>query len=609
MSSSRCRSRSDRSSRTAAALRARGLAAGIVASIALTAWPLGAAENENAARRVLIVGSFGNRFAPFDAFTASLRGEIARQWPGPVEFLEVPLEMARYAQPAEEGPFAEYLAALLRNRRPDLAITVGGSAAQFALRHREPTFADAPLLITGLDARRVRDVPDFPNQAVVAVHLELVSSIESILHLLPGTNRIAVVVGDSPLERFWRVQAEREFAVFQGRVEFQWLNRLSLQQMRDAVAALPPNSAVLFGILNVDAAGIAHEENEALATIRSASSAPVFGLFESELGKGIVGGPLVDFDREGRRSAAVALAILRGAVPSRVPVGPVEPLRSAYDWRELRRWGIDEHRLPDGSEIRYRPPSLWQAYRRPVFFGSAVLVVEALLIMALLAQRAHRRRAEERVRALNRRLITAQEDERKSLARELHDDLSQRLARLSIDAAGLEKASGPSQSGATEIRGELSRMSEDVHRLAYQLHPSTLDDLGLTEALRIECDRVARLESVPVRLQAPEESPPVSRDAALGLFRIAQEALRNAVRHAGARGVDLTLEPAAAGVRLSIRDDGSGFDPGAERGRPSLGLASMRERADLFGGSLEVRSAPGRGTTVEVWAPAPGGAS
>ncbi len=579
--------------------------AALVATVVLTAAPVGAAENETAPRRVLIVSSFGNRFAPFGAFTASMRSEIALKWPGPVEFLEVPLEMARFAQPAEEGPFADYLVALLGSRRVDLAVTVGGAAAQFALRHRDPIFTAAPLLITGLDARRVRDVPESPNQAVVAIHLELVSAIESILDLLPGTARIAVVIGDSPLERFWRVQAEREFAAFAGRVEFQWLDRLPLPAMRRAVAALPAKSAVLFGLLNVDAAGVGHEEHEGLAAIRSASSAPVFGLFQSELGRGIVGGPLVDIDGEGRRGAAVALSILAGEAPSRAPVGPVEPLRNVYDWRELRRWRIDERRLPKGSEIRYRPPSLWEAYRRPVLIGSAVLAVETFLLLALLAQRARRRRAEERVRALNRRLITAQEDERKSIARELHDDLSQRLARLSIDAAQLERRSSSADGagGAAEMRGELSRISEDVHRLAYQLHPSTLDDLGLTEALRIECDRLASLESLPVRLQAPESIAGLSRDAALGLFRIAQEALRNAARHAGASAVDLAMEPEAGGVRLSIRDDGAGFDPLAERARPGLGLASMRERAELLGGRIDIRSAPGRGTTIEVWAP------
>ncbi len=564
---------------------------------------LAAADTE--VRRILLVSTFGNRFAPWDGFTASIRTEIARRWPGPVEFLETPLELARFAQPGEEGPFVDYLRALVRDRQLDLVISVGAPAASFVARNRFSLFESVPVLATGLDVRRLGEMPPSPIQVIVPIHIDPPGIVENILRLLPGTNRVAMVIGNSPLERFWRVQAEREFARFAGRVEFQWLDTLPLEGMRRAVAALPPRSAVFYGTLNVDAAGVPYEEHEGLAAIRAASNSPVFGIFETQLGRGIVGGPLVDIDREARRSAGVALALLRGEPPAEIAIPPVEPFRDLYDWRELHRWSIDERRLPPGSEVRNRPPSLWAAYRRQALTGVAVVAVETLLIAGLLAQRRRRQGAEERVRALNRLLITAQEDERKSIARELHDDLSQRLARLSIDAAQLERHSSSRDEAGTaaEMRGELTKISEDVHRLAYHLHPSTLDDLGLTEALRIECERLESLESLPVRLHAPESVPDLSRDAALGLFRIAQEALRNAARHARASAVDLVLEAESGGVRLSIRDDGEGFDPLAERLRPGLGLASMRERAELLGGRIGIRSAAGRGTTIEVWAP------
>ena len=289
---------------------------------------------------------------------------------------------------------------------------------------------------------------------------------------------------------------------------------------------------------------------------------------------------------------------------------PAQPERYTYDWRELHRWKIPERRLPPGSDVRFRPPSLWEAYRRPFLAGLAVLGLQALLIAGLLAQRAHRHRAEEQVRALNRRLLTAQEDERKVLARELHDDFSQRLARLSIDAARLEYAAAVPLDGARHapMREELARLSEDVHTLAYQLHPSTLDDLGLAEALRIECDHFSRLESVPIRLDLGETPPEPPRDAALCLFRVAQEGLRNVKRHARASAVDLTCRAEGGGTRMTLRDDGAGFDTTQTR-RPSLGLAGMRERAALVGGSVEIRSAPGRGTTIAVWVPGGSGAS
>ena len=292
----------------------------------------------------------------------------------------------------------------------------------------------------------------------------------------------------------------------------------------------------------------------------------MFGGFESQLGHGVVGGPLLSIAAEGRRSAAVALRILGGESVERLAVPPAQPERYIYDWRELHRWNIPERRLPPGSDVRFRPPSLWEAYRRPLVAGLLLVGLEALLIGALLAQRARRHRAEEQVRALNRRLLTAQEDERKVLARELHDDFSQRLARLSIDAARLDDAAAIPLDGARHapMREELARLSEDVHALAYQLHPSTLDDLGLIEALKIEADHFSRLESIPVRLDLGQPPPEPSREAALCLFRVAQEGLRNVKRHARARTVDLACAADGRGTRMILRDDGAGFDPVAD---------------------------------------------
>jgi signal transduction histidine kinase len=156
------------------------------------------------------------------------------------------------------------------------------------------------------------------------------------------------------------------------------------------------------------------------------------------------------------------------------------------------------------------------------------------------------------------------------------------------------------------MREELARLSEDVHALAYQLHPSTLDDLGLIEALKIEADHFSRLESIPVRLDLGEPPPEPSREAALCLFRVAQEGLRNVKRHARARAVDLACAADGRGTRMILRDDGAGFDPAQTR-RPSLGLAGMRERAALVGGRIEIQSAPGRGTTIVAWVPDDGG--
>jgi len=201
------------------------------------------------------------------------------------------------------------------------------------------------------------------------------------------------------------------------------------------------------------------------------------------------------------------------------------------------------------------------------------------------------------------RLLTVQEGERRRLARELHDDLTQQLARLAIDAGSMESAVG-APSGLRALREELVRLSEVVHAMSSRLHPSVLDDLGLIEALKAECARVARRGALRVEVDASGAPGALSPDASLCLFRVAQEALSNASRHGHASAVTVLLSSRSNGLQLAVSDNGRGFDPDRPREHASLGLASMRERVRLLQGKFEIESTPGRGTTVVAWVPA-----
>ncbi len=234
------------------------------------------------------------------------------------------------------------------------------------------------------------------------------------------------------------------------------------------------------------------------------------------------------------------------------------------------------------------------------------LIVGALVRREMLSELLE---AEDGLRDLSRRLIRAHEDERALLARELHDDVTQRLAVLAIDAGRAEKAApDPAHAQAMrDIRDGLIRLSEDVHSLAYQLHPSVLEELGLAEALRTECERVGRRGPLALALEIEATSADLSKDAALCLFRIAQEALNNVTRHAKARSAGVTLRHMDGGCLLVVQDDGAGFVQGQPGTGRSLGLASMRERIRLVNGTLDIESAPGQGTTVVAWVPSQGG--
>ena len=318
-------------------------------------------------------------------------------------------------------------------------------------------------------------------------------------------------------------------------------------------------------------------------------------------------GPTLRNDDAARRPRKRRFAFLRGTASAepQIRVFGFEP--PVYDWRELQRWSVDPTRLPAGSEIRFKPPSQWEQHRTEIVAALTVIVAQTMLIVALLWQRARRRRAEREARNLGGRLITAHEDERRRLARELHDDVTQRLAAVAIEASKLEASDigAENKESASAIRGRLVELSEDVHALSYRLHPTVIEDLGLVEALRAECDRVSRGESLRVEFDAGSIPSRLPADAAVGLFRVAQAALRNVARHAKASDVQVTLQGGDGQLALTVRDNGTGFDLARKAGGASLGIASMRERMRLLNGALDLQSTPGRGTTITARVPLP----
>ena len=224
-----------------------------------------------------------------------------------------------------------------------------------------------------------------------------------------------------------------------------------------------------------------------------------------------------------------------------------------------------------------------------------------------------RKAAEERLRASRRelrvlagQLLHAQEEERSRLARELHDDVTQRLAMLAIDAGKLARGTrldAKDREALAKLKELIVVLSHDVQDLSRRLHPALLDDLGLSAALRAECRSLSQRLDIPVSFAAedpPEEFP---RASCLALYRIAQESFRNIAAHSGATEVSVELGVVNGAVRLSVEDDGRGFAWDAARRSRGLGLASLSERARLVGGRIDIRTAPGSGVKIRVEVP------
>jgi two-component system, chemotaxis family, CheB/CheR fusion protein len=243
---------------------------------------------------------------------------------------------------------------------------------------------------------------------------------------------------------------------------------------------------------------------------------------------------------------------------------------------------------------------------------SMIQRTERRLAVAFVADITERRRLEKmseiyraQIGALAAQLITAQEEERRRVSRELHDGLCQRLASLALDVDGLATQITPA-AARTRLRALQTRViqaSEEARHIAYELHPSMLDDLGLVISLKALCDEFSKTETIAVRFTASKLPDSVPQEVASGLYRIAQESLQNVAKHSRAKHVAVELTVPERSIRLSIKDDGVGFDPVTVKGKGGLGMVGMGERARMMRGRLSMESRPGHGAEIAVRVP------
>jgi PAS domain S-box-containing protein len=220
-----------------------------------------------------------------------------------------------------------------------------------------------------------------------------------------------------------------------------------------------------------------------------------------------------------------------------------------------------------------------------------------------------RKAAEEMVRDMSGRLITAHEEERRRIARELHDNLSQRMALLQINVQQFEQGATELSSMAREKLNNIteiaSEISSDIHDLSHRLHPSKLDIMGLVPSLISLCREFSESHRLGVYFSHEHVPNQIPKNVTLCLFRIVQEALQNVVKHSGAEEVKVNLSGCGDRIELCVFDSGVGFDPESEKGKEGLGLLSMSERLRSIGGTFSVESEPSRGARIRVRIPLP----
>ncbi|MGO9114710.1 MAG: ABC transporter substrate binding protein [Thermoguttaceae bacterium] len=532
--------------------------------------------------------------------------------------LDIDMEFADLLR-FEEPVYAEKLISLLRqkysNRKIDVVIPVYDEAFEFIRRYGQSVFPGAAVVFCTVHQDAFDSVKLGQNVTGVTCSFDFDGTLELARTLWPQTRHVAVIAGVDASGRRIEGRARRAFAKYSPELEFTYFSGTPIEILQDEVQRLPSDTVIFVLSYVKDSRGTTTTTPNIVSAVSRVANAPVFGFHETLFGHGLLGGHLLPIEKQGWLAGEMAVRVLHGEDPTSIPITGAEMHEYLFDWRELRRWRIPESSLPAGSTVRYREPNLWDLYKYYLLGVIGLVVVQSLLIVKLLLDRRRRQRAEaglsaseEETRALKGRLLMAQEDERKRLARELHDDVSQQLACAAIEAGKLKQLlldSDPVRQSVGNLTDELDGIAEDVHRISRQLHPSILDDLGLKLAPESECNRFSERNGVQVRCTCRGVPTTLPSDAALCIYRIAQEALRNAVKHSGAHEVDVSLTADAEYLYLSVEDTGRGFDIREARGRAGLGLASMDERARLVGGVLTVESQPGQGTRIEARIPLP----
>ena len=363
--------------------------------------------------------------------------------------------------------FVEYLKALYAQRPPDLIVALGAPAARFVQQHRADLYPATPMLLTSVDWRRVEPSMLSEQDTVVAVRFDQVALVENILRLLPDTKSIAIILGNSPSEQFWAGEMQRTLRpLLENKVELILYNERSFAEILNEVARSPPHRAIFFQSMMVDGTGAVYGDKDPLKRIQKVANVPIFSYYETYFNGEIVGGPMLSPTEGARRAADAAIRILGGEKAGSINVPPIEFSAPKYDWRQLQRWNISESRLPPGSEILFREPTLWELYSWQIALIIAVILLQAGFISALL--NAHRGRRLAEVQSRQRmaelvhvnRIATAGELTA-SIAHEINQPLGAILTNAET-AQAILKSPSPDIAELNEIVGDIVRDDQRV---------------------------------------------------------------------------------------------------------------------------------------------------
>ena len=705
----------------------------LLAVLTLTLSCSASSQESRIEKNVLILDSFSNHIVNTpDSVEPELRSRV----PWVVNFEVEYLETRRFDNNEDlERSVAETLKRTYSNQHLDLVIVRYYPALLFALKYRDDLFPGVPIEFWSVDVRsRKFDPKMWSGVTGVTADGSPGPTIDLMMRLHPDASTVAIISGNSGFEKYWLSAVQAELLRRPKKMTEVDLVGLSPDQLMERVATLPPETILLFQEGPPDSVHAPVTTFELLAWI--GQRLPTYCIWpQACLDHGGIGGVSYDLNRQASLTAKLAARILSGESPDNIPEVDDTIRTVRVDWRQLRRWNISEAKLPPGSVVLYREPTLWERGRKYALVTIVVIVAQGLWIFALLWQRARKRKAEAVLRESEKRfrvmadtrpsliwmcddkgkviyvneqrvsftgsdphagygdtwrafvhpddvksilgtfsnalksrqpfsnryrlrrrdgvyrwifdvasprvngdgsfagfigsavdvtdqkmaqealekvsgqLIEAQEKERTRLARELHDDICQRLTMLSMK---IEKATNGVRRGQRSVADQLeliwqqcSDLTGDVQALSHELHPSILDNLGLATAVKSFCREVSEHNGVVVEFAGRDIPNSLPREISLSLFRVIQEAIHNALKYSGGKQFEVRLQAKTREIELEVSDRGAGFDPTSIKNGGGLGLVSMAERIHQVDGTFTIDSQLNIGTRIRARVPLP----
>ena len=386
----------------------RLISAGLLLSLLLLP-PLWAGQ-EKEIKRVLVLYS-EDKAHPADEMTdQGIRSAFRSNTLFDVQLYNEYLDGSRFSDRANTQAFADYLRRKYARIKIDTIITVYPAAVDFLLSEAIEVLPDTPIVANEVSrayAENLKHSP--PSRPITGTILgdNAIGMLDSAFRMRPGTKRVAIVAGTTPNNIYSEQIFRKCLEPYLEKLELIDLTKLSMEETLARVSSLPPDTIVLYAGVHSDGKGQSFVPREALSNISRAANAPVFGLFDSFMGYGIVGGRLVSWEQMGREAAAMALRIMGGELAASIPFGGEQAYVNLYDLRELKRWDIPESAVPSGSEIRFRVPSNWEQHREAIIGTIAFIGIETFLILGLVMNLRRRRRAEQALSESEARLNLA----------------------------------------------------------------------------------------------------------------------------------------------------------------------------------------------------------